>query len=108
MRRLDLRGQSLTAQQINQILPRAVADIDAAVAAIEPIIQAVRDHGSAAVVEFAQKFDGLNPEPIRVTEKELTEALVGLDAPLREAIETAIERVRQVSKANMPKPTRAT
>ncbi len=105
MRRLDLRGQSLTAQQVNQILPRAVSDIDAAVAAVEPIIQAVRQRGSEAVVEFAQKFDGLNPEPIRVTEKELTEALVGLDARLREAIETAIERVRQVSKANMPKPT---
>ena len=105
MRRLDLRGQELTAQKVNELLPRAVADIDAASASVAPIIQAVRDRGSVAVIEFATKFDGVNPEPIRVTEAELAAALADLSAELRAAIETSIERVRKVSEANLPLAT---
>ena len=49
------------------------------------------------------ELDGFDPEPLRVSPKELTGALSALDPDLRTAIETAIERNRRVSEAAMPK-----
>ncbi len=56
-------------------------------------------------MELTQKFDGFDPRPIRVSEEELERALAGLSAELRVSLETAIERVRLVSLANLPENT---
>ena len=108
MRTIDLRGKRTSASELARVLPRAVIDIDAALAQVLPIIDAVATRGEAALVEFAQKFDGVDPRPIRVSTEELESALENLDANLRAAIEVAIERVRKVAKANLPTSTEAT
>lgn len=108
MRTIDLRGKRTSAAEIARVLPRAVHDIDAALAQVVPIIDAVATRGEAALVEFAQKFDGVDPRPIRVSTEELERALEDLDANLRVAIELAIERVRKVARANLPTNTETT
>jgi histidinol dehydrogenase len=108
MRTIDLRGKRTSASELARVLPRAVIDIEAALAQVLPIIDAVATRGEAALVEFAQKFDGVDPRPIRVSTEELESALENLDANLRAAIEVAIERVRKVAKANLPTSTETT
>lgn len=106
MRTIDLRGERTTAADVARLLPRAELDIASAMAQVAPIIDAVEARGEAALVDFAKQFDGVDPRPIRVSDQELAEALEALRPELRVAIETAIERVRKVSLANLPKDTR--
>ena len=108
MRTIDLRGKRTSADEIARVLPRAEQDIDASLVQVLPILDAVAIRGEAALVEFAQKFDGVDPRPIRVSTEELEVALENLDASLRAAIEIAIDRVRKVSKANLPNDTETT
>ena len=108
MRRLDLRGRKLSVKDVTELLPRAVNDIETSLKSVLPIIDQVRDLGESALVELAQRFDEIDPRPIRVGQEELDRALAELAAPLREAIETAITRVRLVAEANMPKDTSVT
>ena len=106
MRTIDLRGRALDSKSVNRAIPRALLNIDSAVAAVAPIIEAVETRGEDAIVEFAQKFDAVDPRPIRVPQAELDAALRGLSAELRQAIELAIERVAKVSRANLPTGTK--
>ncbi|CAB4956062.1 unannotated protein [freshwater metagenome] len=108
MRRLDLRGRKLSVKDVTELLPRAVNDIETSLKSVLPIIDQVRDLGESALVELAQRFDEIDPRPIRVGQEELDRALAELAAPLREAIETAITRVRLVAETNMPKDTSVT
>ncbi len=102
IRTLDLRGKRLSAVEIRDLLPRASLDIDQAAHQIRPMIDDIKSRGLAAVIEISQKFDGFNPEPIFVAQKEIDDAVAQLDSSLRSAIEESIERVRKVSRATMP------
>jgi len=108
MRKLDLRGRKLSVKDVTELLPRAVNDVEASLKSVLPIIEQVRDTGESALVELAQRFDEIDPRPIRVSQEELDRALADLSTPLREAIQTAITRVRLVAEANMPKETSVT
>jgi histidinol dehydrogenase len=105
MRTLDLRGQELSSANVNALLPRAAASVESLGEQVTPILEAVRTTGELALVDFAQRFDGVDPRPIRVAKSELDAALASLDPKLRGAIEIAIERVTKVSTSNLPANT---
>jgi len=105
MRLLDLRSKDLTSDSVNSAVPRAELDIMSAVEQVLPLLNDVRVRGEQALVEVAQKFDGFDPRPFKVTQQELDDAEKQLSEDLREAILLGIERVRKVSQANMPKST---
>ena len=96
IRRVDLRGQSLTKSEINSLIPRAKLDVVAAMAAIEPILETVRTGSEADLIALGQKFDGVAPQSIRVPKAELTAALANLDLAIRESLEIAAARIRKV------------
>ena len=96
IRRVDLRGQSLTKSEINSLIPRAKLDVVAAMAAIEPILETVRTGTEADLISFGVKFDGVAPKAIRVPKSELTNALNNLDPAVRESLEIAAVRIRKV------------
>ena len=102
IRRVDLRGQAFDSARANLLVPRAAFDISMAVDQIKPLLDAVRDRGEAAVVEVTVSRDGVDPRPIKVAKDELAAALTGLDPKLKSAIQTSIDRVRQVSRATLP------
>lgn len=102
MRIEDLRGIALTNALVNSRVPRAELDIDSAVEQIRPLLADVKNRGEDALVEVAQRFDGFDPRPFKVSAAELESALSTLDAQLRSAIETSIDRVRRVSQASVP------
>jgi len=96
IRRVDLRGQSLTKSEINSLIPRAKLDVVAAMAAIEPILETVRTGSQADLIALGQKFDGVAPQSIRVPKAELVKALSTLEPAVRDALEIAAQRIRKV------------
>ncbi len=94
--RIDLRGRAADARSA---LPRADLDVDAVLAAVRPVCEAVRTAGTAGVVEWTARFDGVELEALRVPPKALTLALDGLDPAVRRALEEATRRATRVHEA---------
>lgn len=96
LRRIDLRGTTLSAARLRSALPRGGVDVDAVVPKVRPIVDAVAERGAAAALEYGAAFDGVRPDRIRVPSEELRTALAELDPDVRAALEVAIERARAV------------
>ncbi len=103
IRLLDLRGQVISADLVSQELPRAAIDIDSALEEIRPLVAQIRAGGAQALLAIAQKFDGIDINPIKVASEELASALRSLEPSLRASLEVAIERVRKVTEQAKPK-----
>jgi histidinol dehydrogenase len=94
--RLDLRGR---AEDPRDLLPRARLDVEAALAAVRPIVDAVRERGRDGVVEMTERFDGVRLTELQVPPSALSEALDSLAPRVRAALEEAIDRTRRVHAA---------
>lgn len=92
--RLDLRGADLAG--VRARLPRADLDVEAATAAVRPVLDDVAARGSEAVLEWGERFDGVRPSALRVSPTDLAAALDGLDPQVRAALEESIRRARLV------------
>ncbi len=102
MRTLDLRARVLSAADLLALVPRAASDVGSAVDAVDALIQDVRDRGSAALLDQAERFDRVRPAAVRVMPDELRAAEAALDPAVRAALEEAIDRVRRTSAAQVP------
>lgn len=96
LRRIDLRGTTLSAAQLRTALPRGGVDVDAVVPKVRPIVDAVAARGAEAALEYGASFDGVRPDQVRVPSKKLEAALRELHPAVRTALEVAIERARTV------------
>ncbi|HEY4422345.1 MAG TPA: histidinol dehydrogenase [Pseudonocardia sp.] len=97
LRRLDLRAAPLPrTADLRGLLPRAEADVDTVLHRVRPIVDAVRERGAEAALEFAEQFERVRPSGIRVPQQTLKGALAALDPSVRTALETAIARARAV------------
>lgn len=106
LRTIDLRGSRPTPAELLALVPRAETDVTAALAPAGRIIDEVREHGEQALLEQAERFDGVRPAAIRVPADELRAALESLDPEVRAAVESTIARVRAASAAQVPAPVR--
>ena len=79
------------------------ADTDAAIEQrVAAILADVQARGDAAVLEYTQRFDGLNAKSVaelEITQAELQAALDSLPAAQREALQAAAARVRRYHEA---------
>ncbi len=66
----------------------------------------MRERGEAALLDQAERFDGVRPAAVRVPAAELDEALDALAPEMRGALESTIARVRTASAAQVPAPER--
>jgi histidinol dehydrogenase len=96
LRRVDLRGKSLSKDQYQRELPRATLDVAAAMVAIEPILHRVKNGTEADLISLGEQFDGVRPPSIRVPQSALDSALAQLDPQIRAALELSAERIRKV------------
>ena len=101
MRVVEISGP-ITQDQIRTALPRASVSIEQALETVIPLIEDIKTRSLLAVLEQAERFDGVRPEHIRVPQEQLDQALSELAPALRAAIELAIQRVRKVSDAAVP------
>ncbi|MFF7649776.1 histidinol dehydrogenase [Streptomyces sp. NPDC007983] len=97
--RIDLRGAAFPGGGIDRdLLPRAELDVEAALEKVRPICDDVRHRGTAALIEYAHRFDGVTMERVRVPAEALTSALDELDPAVRAALEESIRRARLVHR----------
>ncbi|GAA1725164.1 histidinol dehydrogenase [Microcella frigidaquae] len=102
MRTLDLRGRSLTTAELLAVVPRAASDVGSAVDAVDALIAEVRQRGTAALLDQAERFDRVRPTSIRVPAAQLRAAEEALEPAVRAALEEAIDRVRRTTAAQVP------
>lgn len=96
LRRIDLRGTTLSAARLRTALPRGGVDVDAVVPKVRPIVEAVAQRGAEAALDYGATFDGVRPDRVRVPSDRLVAALDTLDPDVRRALEVAIDRARAV------------
>lgn len=96
IRRIDLRGAEVDPRDV---LPRAALDVEAALDAVRPVCDDVRQRGSAAVLDATERFDGVRLASTRVPQDALDAALAAMDPQVRAAVEEAARRARLVHEA---------
>lgn len=96
IRTVDLRGKRLSKAEYQELLPRATLDVLSAMAAVEPILQRVKDGNEADLIDLGLSFDGVAPVSIRVPQSAIDQALARLDPKVRSALEKSAERIRRV------------
>ncbi|MFF4980064.1 histidinol dehydrogenase [Streptomyces sp. NPDC001046] len=98
--RIDLRGDALVeGPALRDLLPRADFDVQAALDKVRPICEDVHHRGDAALIDAAERFDGVRLDQVRVPAAALTRALEELDPAVRAALEESISRARTVHRA---------
>ncbi len=102
MNTIDLRDRQPTRAEVAQLVPRAVTDVTAATAIASQLIDDVRERGEVALLEQAERLAGVRPERIRIHADEIAKAVHALDPTVRAALEEAITRVREATKAQVP------
>ncbi|MFG2499448.1 histidinol dehydrogenase [Streptomyces sp. NPDC048441] len=103
--RIDLRGDALPeGPALRALLPRADFDVAAALERVRPICEAVHHRGDAALIDYAEKFDGVQLARVRVPATAIADALTGLDPLVREALEESIRRARIVHREQRRAP----
>ncbi|MGP5081258.1 histidinol dehydrogenase [Corynebacterium variabile] len=100
--RLDLRGKTPSTAELRRILPRGGVDIDLVLPAVTPVVEAVRDRGAAAALEYGESFDHVRPASVRVPASVIAEATENLDPTITAALTEAISRVRAFHASQMP------
>jgi histidinol dehydrogenase len=106
LRTIDLRGTRPSSSELLSLVPRAATDVTAALDAARALIDAVREHGESALLDQAERFDGVRPDAVRVPATELEAARDALAPEVRSALESTISRVRAASAAQVPAPER--
>lgn len=94
--RTDLRGHVPSPAHLRATLPRAEVDVDVVLHQVRPIVEAVRERGVPAALEYAERFDRIKPASVRVPRAKIGQALDELDPKVREALEESIARTRKV------------
>jgi histidinol dehydrogenase len=99
---IDLRGQQLDRAGLAAVVPRAGTDVAAASDIARELIDDVRSRGEMALLDQAERLDGIRPVRVRIHADELSRAVRMLPAEVRSALELAIERVRAATQAQVP------
>ncbi len=73
--------------------------------AVASIIEAVRERGDQALIEFTERYDHatLTKSSLRVSSKEISKALAGLPRDERKALEMAARRIRDFHRHTVEK-----
>lgn len=104
LRIIDWRDRRLADGLDGVTVPRVSAnDVDVS-SVVADLISDVRTRGQVALIDQAARFDNAEIPGIHVDSHQATLALRSLEASLREAIELAIERVRQATALQVPVP----
>jgi histidinol dehydrogenase len=99
---IDLRGRRPTPGELRALVHRADVDVSAAIPVAAQLIRDVRERGTAALEEQADRFDGGRAASIRVDPAAITAAVTGLPTQIRAALDEVIERERAASRAQVP------
>jgi histidinol dehydrogenase len=97
----------IDSRQAERILKRRAARLGEAEAVVRPILEAVRQRGDKALLEYARRFDALDRKSVAVPQKELDDAAANLDPDFRAAVRVASRNIRAFAKFQLPQPRSA-
>jgi histidinol dehydrogenase len=94
----------LSTEALARLLRRAEKDIRDLLPLAQEVIDAVRERGDAAVVEYARRFDAPNFEAgmLRATPEDFERARASLEPPVTDAIRQAHENIHRFHEEQMP------
>lgn len=69
---------------------------------VAPILEAVRDRGDSALIEYARNLDALEGRTVRLSGSQLQAARSGLSDNVVEAVNLAASRIRAYAERQMP------
>ncbi len=87
-------------------LPGLVLAADGPRALVREVVEAVRQRGEAALVEFTQRFDGVVPTTLVLERDAMARAYDRLERRLADALRVARDRVRAAYEAELPRTTK--
>ena len=96
IRRLDTSRKGFE-EDWTALTARGADDDPQVLAAVDEIVDAVRRRGDEALLECTRRFDRLaakSAAALEVDKGRLADALNGIDKPMREALQTAAQRIR--------------
>jgi histidinol dehydrogenase len=102
---LDLRDLPPNRSDLTSLIPRAQVDVSVATATAQELIDAVRTQGEQALLDQAERLDGVRPQAVRVHSGEISAAVRMLPTAVRDALEEAIARVTVATRAQLPQGT---
>lgn len=103
MRLLVLSGH-ISLERVRAELPRATQSVATVSESVARICEEVRTQGLEALKRQSAEFDRIVPDSYLVPQSALSDAMAIQDSKLTKALEVAIDRVRAVSRAGLPKP----
>lgn len=94
----------LSKSEIIELCQRTESDLGPYIDKIRPVVEAVKEQGDIAAIEYTRLFDGadLSVSGLKVTEEEFDTAIASLSDELIESIDYAIENIRKFHEAQMP------
>ena len=102
MKTIDLRDLKPSRAELLALVPRSLTDVSAATAIAQELISDVRERGEAALLDQAERLDGVRPQRVRLAVADVSAAVRALSVPVRDALEEAVVRVRAASEAQLP------
>ncbi len=99
--------KGLSAANRAALVKRSEADLSVFMEKVQPILEAVRNEGDAALVRFGQQLDNapsLTRETLKTTEAEFDAAFGLVDVKVVEAIRFGIENIRSFHQEQAPEP----
>ncbi len=92
----------LPSRQAARLLKRRAQRFTDAEQTVRPILEAVRDLGDKALLEFARRYDGLDRKTVRVPERDLKNAGKNLSREMRNAVRAASKNIRAFAQFQLP------
>ncbi len=105
MQTIDIRALTPSRTELARLVPRSSTDVAAATESAARLIAEVRSGGAAALLEQAERLDGVRPVAVRVHSTEVAAAIRALAPDVRDGLELAIDRVRVATRAQIPQAT---
>jgi len=96
--------KSLEASQLERLLNRNKADLEAVKSQVSKIVGDVKQRGDQALIEYTEAFDGvkLDRSRLKVSRREVEEAYRQLPIGLIKALKRAERNIRLVHRRQLP------
>lgn len=101
---LDLRGRRPSTAELLALVPRNPGTAANVGPVVAELIADVRQRGAEALLDQAERLDGVRPPHLRVPVEHISAAVEQLDPSIRRALDETIARVRRASEAQIPPP----
>lgn len=98
----DGRLSALSAEARRHLLERAPADAPELAEQVRALMEEVRRRGDPALLDMAERFDGVVLESLEVPRARWHDAVEALDPAVRSALERAAANIRRFHEAQLP------